>query len=348
MTKTLSRLVLIDFLRGIAAIGVLIWHYQHFYYTEPGVNPIRDQRQIQPLYEYLSVFYNFGGIAVQFFWVISGFVFSYIYFNKSKIEFQKFWINRFARLYPLHFLTLMIVALLQFISWQTEGRFQIYEFNDVKHFILNLFLISHWGFESGNSFNEPIWSVSVEVLIYLLFFLTHSKLSKSPLVSTGTAAVFLYYLYQKFQNPIIECGLFFYLGAFVCQIANYYQKHLKLLLALAAVGLMSSFNLSNTHLFMTIGFPLTVLVASLIDFKIKKWPSFMRAFGDLSYGIYLIHIPVQIFIILILNHFNIDRLTVLSKPLFFISYILFVIVLAAIIYRKFELPARTKIRRFAK
>ena len=37
-------------------------------------------------------------------------------------------------------------------------------------FILNFFLVSGWGFEKGPSFNGPVWSVSVEIIIYFFFF----------------------------------------------------------------------------------------------------------------------------------------------------------------------------------
>lgn len=50
------------------------------------------------------------------------------------------------------------------------GSYFVYPNNDIKHFLLNLFFASSWSFESGHSFNGPIWSVSVEVLLHALFF----------------------------------------------------------------------------------------------------------------------------------------------------------------------------------
>jgi peptidoglycan/LPS O-acetylase OafA/YrhL len=51
-----------------------------------------------------------------------------------------------------------------------ENEFQIYPYNDAYHFMLHVFFMSHWGFEVGESFNQPIWSVSVEIFIYIVFF----------------------------------------------------------------------------------------------------------------------------------------------------------------------------------
>ena len=46
----------------------------------------------------------------------------------------------------------------------------IFENNDLYHFVLNILFISSWGLEKGMSFNQPIWSVSFELIVYILFF----------------------------------------------------------------------------------------------------------------------------------------------------------------------------------
>lgn len=52
-----SLLCNIDLLRGIAAISILFWHYQHFYYPRAGVNPIARGEfsgAAQPLFDWFS------------------------------------------------------------------------------------------------------------------------------------------------------------------------------------------------------------------------------------------------------------------------------------------------------
>ena len=89
-----------------------------------------------------------------------------------------FWGRRFARLYPLHFVTLLFVAGLQAYHLSVNGSHQLFGFNDTYHFILNLFMASPWGLEEGLSFNAPIWSVSVEVIVYFVFWLALPFLNK--------------------------------------------------------------------------------------------------------------------------------------------------------------------------
>lgn len=78
--------------------------------------------------------------------------------------------DRFSRLYPLHIATFIIVAGLQYIYSRDHSSYFIYQANDAYHAFLNVLLIPAWGFEEGTSFNAPIWSVSIEVILYIIFF----------------------------------------------------------------------------------------------------------------------------------------------------------------------------------
>ena len=64
-------------------------------------------------------------------------------FHKNKnfeISAKEFTVRRFSRLYPLHFLTLIIVLILQMLLLNKNGEFSIYPNNDFKYFLLNIFL----------------------------------------------------------------------------------------------------------------------------------------------------------------------------------------------------------------
>ena len=116
----MNKVASIELLRFISAFMVLVWHYQQFYLP---YNPfsnleiILSSRSIQPFYKLLNIFYNFGNKGVDFFFIISGFVFAHVYLSKyNKASFKTFFVNRLARLYPLHLLTLLVVLLLQTYS----------------------------------------------------------------------------------------------------------------------------------------------------------------------------------------------------------------------------------------
>ena len=162
----------IEILRLLTSLAVIIYHYRLFFgpsntYSSLDFLEIRDKL---PFYSFLEYFYNYGIYGVHIFYAISGFVFAHVYITKKSVGAKEFFINRFARLYPLHFATLIIVTCIQYFSFFNYESFLLNAYNDLYHFILQLFFISSWGFEKGFSFNVPIWSISVEIgiRVYLL------------------------------------------------------------------------------------------------------------------------------------------------------------------------------------
>lgn len=135
---TMRRYYLLDGFRGIAALAVMLYHYKIFIdpFHIPGTKP----GGLEPFRWALGLIYDQGSMAVPIFWMISGFVFAAVYAGASGTG-RSFAINRFARLYPLHLLTLIVVALLQMVPTAQFGRWFIYTNNDPYHFMLQLFFV---------------------------------------------------------------------------------------------------------------------------------------------------------------------------------------------------------------
>ena len=96
-SNVIGRFYLLDLARAVAAICVVLQHYQHFYSITPNVYQDSFVRNQQPFYEIIKPFYLFGSVAVQFFFILSGFIFFFMYkdliFSKS-ISFKNFIILR--------------------------------------------------------------------------------------------------------------------------------------------------------------------------------------------------------------------------------------------------------------
>ena len=142
--KTAERFYSLDALRGIAALSVVFWHWPHFFIgTNHGTyDPTR-----LPLHEWTSLLYTKGYLAVDLFFSLSGFIFYWLYSRRvaeREISAGKFGLLRFSRLYPLHFATLLFVAIGQALLMQARGNYFVYPGNDIYHFVLNLFLASSW------------------------------------------------------------------------------------------------------------------------------------------------------------------------------------------------------------
>jgi peptidoglycan/LPS O-acetylase OafA/YrhL len=164
-----DTLYLLEILRFVACIGVILWHYQHFV-TFTGAAYLPDEI---PFSHTFGWFLRYGAFGVQLFWCLSGIIFAHVYQLKiaqGKLSIQEFVWRRFTRLYPLHFLTLMMVATGLFVLRKsTDFENFVYQYNDAKHFLLNLIFANYWGFQDGYSFNGPVWSVSIELFAYLVF-----------------------------------------------------------------------------------------------------------------------------------------------------------------------------------
>lgn len=217
-----DRLASLDVARSIAAITVVLWHWQHFQYSGYSLRPDFD-RTAQPLYLLLFPFYEGGWLAVDFFFILSGYVFFWKYrtsVRDGSVGSWTFFILRFSRLYPLHFLTLILVAALQAIYFHIHGVFFVFQFNDLYHFVLQLFFASQWGLQHGASFNDPVWSLSVEVLLYAMFFVV-AKYSSSRWPLLAILSLLGFVLYASNVTNAIGRGMFcFFVGGMLAQLLH--------------------------------------------------------------------------------------------------------------------------------
>ncbi len=347
----------IELLRFFSALMVVITHYIHFFFPffkesnlKIYISPLELEGQFLPFYNFLESFYRFGYVGVYFFWLISGFVLAYTYLNKDNyaISFKKFFINRFARLYPLHFLTLLLVIIIQFFliietsSHQIIGH-NIYQGeNSLINFFSHLFFISGWIEDSKFSFNFPIWSVSIEIIIYFLFFFSLRYLYKFRLLLSLVFFIFFLYLEKSNFNLFFDlCGKYFFSGVFIYNLSEKIKNH-NYILTLAAILFFSNFigNIKYNLLFASL-----VLFAYFLDNRIKyAYSKFYSKLGDLTYGSYLLHIPIQLLIILMFSKFSLDN-ALFTKYYFLITYILFVFFLSYISYKFYENPIRISLKK---
>ncbi|UAB77786.1 acyltransferase [Erythrobacter sp. SCSIO 43205] len=340
----------VDVLRGLAAVAVLFFHYQHFFYPDGVYHvDVRSLSQELPLHSLLFPLYRYGGSAVQVFWLISGFVFAHVYASRITSG-KEFFIKRFARLYPLHFLTLVVVALLQIIANWTLGSSLIYEHNDLYHFALNLFFASYWGFEEGYSFNAPIWSVSVEIISYAFFWIVAHKLLRfgivGPLLIAACAGLFMHAGIGP--KMIWQCAMYFFVGCALYHIAgNYRNPKLALgavifacLAALATIAVFFELTIINGLLLFGV---LLVASAALVD-HIDRFQRFrhIRFIGDSTYGSYLWHVPIQITLMLIVKHTGVG-IEIARSPLFLALFLFLACAAGWLSFVAFEKPANRRI-----
>ncbi|QQE85433.1 acyltransferase family protein [Pseudomonas putida] len=344
------RLYTLDTLRGIAALCVVFWHWQHFFYV--GDSPAGFEGTRQPFFAALTPLYQYGGLAVQLFFSISGFVFFWLFAQgiaTGKVSLRSFAVDRFSRLYPLHLLTFAGVAALQWAYWASHASYFVYPFNDSYHALLNLLLAPAWGLEKGWSFNAPIWSVSVEVLLYASFFAICLAGRWRWLLAAAacTLGLLLYPGSYKIGSGL----LCFYVGgiayAMLWQLRRWAGSGVALLVctsvALGAWALLLLAKSVNAYLVMCLCLPATLAMLAAAGLH---WPGLLRStgwVGDISYASYLLHFPLQIAFALTFDSLGYSR-EIFYQPWMMLLFFALLIPMSLACHRWFERPAQRYLR----
>jgi peptidoglycan/LPS O-acetylase OafA/YrhL len=153
-----GEIIALTSLRGIAAIAVVM---QHFSATA----------QLHCLVPMPSLVPH-GYLAVDLFFVLSGFIMSYTYLNSFQRNgmraFGDFILRRVARIVPLNIVVLLILVTAGAISTLMLGRNIIYQSDHLPTDLLaNLLMLQ--GLGVGRNLNGPSWSISTEFAAYLIF-----------------------------------------------------------------------------------------------------------------------------------------------------------------------------------
>lgn len=352
---TATRFHSLDALRGLAALTVVFWHWQHFFYR--GTVPGPYVRSQFPFYGVLAPFYAKGWLAVDLFFALSGFVFFWLYGERIRgglVSAREFFALRFSRLYPLHLVTLIAVACGQAAFRRAYGDYLVYPVNDRYHFALNLLLASSWGLERGYSFNGPAWSVSVEMFLYAAFFVLCRLMSPRLVVLLGLSAIGHVAVEPLHGSLGSGIGSFF-LGGSAHQIYDHLAKSGALRIAVRALvpatiagWLFLAFTFQrggNVYWPATlVVFPATILtLASLERLGIARVAR-LAVLGDVSYSLYLLHFPLQLAVIAASRHWGVpdDFFYTPGSMLVFFA-VLWALAWAS--FHGFEMPARKWLRR---
>ena len=241
-------------------------------------------------------------------------------------------------------LILQTILLVETGSHQITGNSVYTGKIDLSNFFLHLFFISGWAFENTHTLNFPIWSVSIEILIYIIFFYLIKLIYKYKLILSSLLVVFFLLLDKSnLQLFFSSCGRYFFTGVLVYILFERMNKSYYLL----AVGLVSLIIALTGTLQLNLLFPSILIIAGYLDLLlVNKMKNIFTFFGNLTYSIYLLHIPVQLLFILIIFEFKIDH-SIFSTNYFFIIFNLSVILFSFLSFKYFENPMRKYIRNFS-
>ncbi|QNN67137.1 acyltransferase [Sphingomonas lutea] len=344
-------------LRGVASLLVV------FYHLKFGAN----QRLH---FETVTSFFDRGYLWVDFFFILSGFVMSHVYVVNeralTRADLRSYFAARIARIVPLHIF--LLLALLVFFMMKSVAQGAVDEHLQppgLGSLLLTVPLLHLWPIvDSMPRWNIPSWSISAEMHAYLLFPAIVWCLSKAAALTNFAilTAACAFYLLIGFQagsldltsgTALLRCFAGFLLGILCFNYRRYLAALDSLQLSLVQVGaamalcLVLAFEVPDV-LFIP---PALLLVAATATDRgavcsLLIGRAGMRL-GDLSYGIYLVHVPILTVAALIWP--KILNIAGLSDPsiirsLWITLIIAAVLVTAEVLNRYIELPARRAVR----
>lgn len=251
-----------------------------------------------------------GFIGVNFFFVLSGFVISYAYGKKIKeklIGGSSFLFYRFARLWPLHIITLIATIIL----YENEINLQT-----VVHITLLQSLIPHSSF--AFFYNGVAWCVSVEMIFYFVFlFLAPASTKRLSFLLVGLIIVVIYMInfigvdgstgtYNYYISPVFR-SIDFIIGILLQRIIAYRKSnHIENRIAFHILEVSSIFLLTifvlyaiqdNVNLLWRYDLYYIIPIAFLMfSFQFGKGflskilaSRFFVFLGEISFPFYLIH-----------------------------------------------------------
>jgi peptidoglycan/LPS O-acetylase OafA/YrhL len=130
-------------------------------------------------------------LAVDFFFILSGFVLAHVYFQSladREFDYRQFLTRRFARIYPLHAVTALVCLILFAVAQAMKISVADPRMFSAWSAAANLLMVHAWGVLDHLSLNGPSWAVSAEWAAYLAFPLLAWAVLKNPFGSLATFA----------------------------------------------------------------------------------------------------------------------------------------------------------------
>jgi len=343
-------------IRTLLAFNIVLFHF-----TPPYLGPIRP-------------FVEHGFVFVNVFFLISGFILSYNYFDRGAGLIKRdFWMARFARLYPVYLLVLAISFPMLMLEWTARSHSEFY-----LGLALSPFLLQGWSPSLATFWNTVAWTLSCEVAFYAAFpWIIQAPWPKKPsrlvmligllwLVDLLPAGIYLLTNPDHLTAPVdrytsttivrwlkytpIPYAATFLSGVAISRLqlsVEITPRKRMMLSALALAGLALFFYLGSDHVpYLVLHCGLLLPLFALLVFglcgthpisKIFSWGPLLLV-GESTYCLYLLHF----------NVFNLIHMYKLPERLHvealdpWISYVA-LIVLSVVVYRFFENPVRKAI-----
>ena len=292
------RITKLDGLRGIFSFMIIFYHYD---------------KRVLPEFISENFIKNGAWIFVEFFFVLSGYVISYNYDTiADKKEFWVYLKKRFIRLYPLLVFTVFLYFVFEFL-----GNVVIEGFINTPESVPSLLLATLDSLLFTNStpifgntdggMNSPTWSISAEMISYIVFGIATVYLSKrNKTLFYSLLIIVSLGLILKFEPPVnyyfLRAFVSFSLGYLLFRISKkdiVFKDWTEYLIPISLVAVLYMIHdntwglrLINGNFTINLIFFMSILILLKTNGQITRLldSRFVQFLGKISYSMYLNHL----------------------------------------------------------
>jgi peptidoglycan/LPS O-acetylase OafA/YrhL len=329
-------------LRAIAAAWVMLMHFREITPTRVWEFPVLDALIVN------------GAYGVDIFFVLSGFILCHVYASQFNASFNagqvwQFLVYRFARIYPVHLVTFVMMLALFAAKLITTVSNALPDRYDPVTIITTLTLTHAW-FPGIQTPNMPAWSISAEWFAYMLF-----PLLCIVLLYTKWTAVLYFAMGLLFAvlEPLCNYSLAHVLSGFIIGMAAY---RIMTVARWVTIGRFAGSAVAAAVLFWAQGtaprVEIGLLLFAALMISLSDSRDILGCFltlrpivylGEISYSLYMIHWPARV---VVRNSFQlIGILETLPPGLVVDTYVLVTLIGAVTSYHFVELPGRALLRK---
>lgn len=267
----------IDGFRGIAALGVVLFHYSF------DILPSTTPSPLKPLFQY-------GVYGVEVFFVLSGFVIPYSMvrggYGWSSIG--PFMLKRYLRIAPLAYFSALLMILYHAAALWVLGRpvaTADWPGVNIPSILGNLLFHPH--LFGSEWYNFVFWTLAVELQFYLVIALLLPMLLQREHAVRNTSIILVILAASPFADGyFLHDSGYFFLGVsvFLLRQGTIGGRLCALLLAASALAM--------AHKLEWVPLSLALITTAMLLWRPGMGNRFTDWLGDTSYTVYLLHMPV--------------------------------------------------------
>lgn len=282
------RLYTLDYLRGFAALGIMLYHYLAWAYEG---------------FDASTTLGRVGVYGVSIFYVLSGLTLHVVYRDKMNnlLQVKDFFTKRFFRIYPLLWIATILATMFVIFGGEMPGRMR---------FLLNI--TGLFGFvKPHDTIANGAWSIGNELVFYLVFPLLILAMKRKLLFIPVVISLVLYLVFAfalidenkilaenwpVYTNPLNQ--LFLFVAGFALGSLDYKNTRLALVMLVSAIAIFILMPTEGDLVNTVVGYErliytlLSIIICYSFYMLNSKLPFLhkpLSKLGEASYSVYLLH-----------------------------------------------------------